>query len=245
MMQAMQGFSFQRSHPQYRGARAAPRGAVAACIAVFAVAAHAQGPPAPPSPNPPASVITVRGTVARLLPNPRGDIDGLLLQDGTQVPLPPHLTEDLKAIVHPGDVVDVEGARRLGIPLVAATRVTNVATRASIVDRPPPPRLGQPGRPRVPGREPELQALSAQGRVQRLLYDRRGEINGVMLDSGTIVRFAPHAIEKPDALLQPGNVLRASGYGVVTSYGEVFEATSVGAPGAPPELLYAPPKGPQ
>lgn len=36
-----------------------------------------------------------RGTLARFLLNPKADIDGLLLTDGTEVHTPPHLSEAL------------------------------------------------------------------------------------------------------------------------------------------------------
>jgi hypothetical protein len=37
---------------------------------------------------------------------PRGEVDGLILNDGTEVKLPPHLTGQIVFAIRPGDAVD-------------------------------------------------------------------------------------------------------------------------------------------
>ena len=50
-----------------------------------------------------------QGKVSRLLVNPFGEVDGLLLDTGTLVTFPPHMGEQLTAAVKPGDRVEVKG----------------------------------------------------------------------------------------------------------------------------------------
>jgi hypothetical protein len=45
----------------------------------------------------------IKGTVSRFTLTPRGELDGFLLADGTQVHLPPHLSAELAAALRPGD----------------------------------------------------------------------------------------------------------------------------------------------
>jgi hypothetical protein len=46
-----------------------------------------------------------RGTVKQYTLTPRGDVDGLILNDGTEVKLPPHLTSQIVFAIRPGDAV--------------------------------------------------------------------------------------------------------------------------------------------
>ncbi len=55
-------------------------------------------------------------------------MDGLILDDGTEVHLPPHLGAQLVAAVKPGDVVTIHGLRARAVPMVQAVSITNDAT---------------------------------------------------------------------------------------------------------------------
>lgn len=207
---------------------------IAWCIGMAAAGAV---PPATPTPATDSSAApATQGVVSRFLPNPRGEIDGLLLSDGTQVLFPPHMTDELVAVVRPGDLIKVQAYRSLNLPLVIAAVITNVNSGQSVIEHPP-----VAPRPPKHMRDQTLQPLTAQGTVIRLLYGRRGETNGVVLSDGNIVRFPPHALYQFGTLLQPGAMISASGYGSVSSYGTALEATAMGAPGQPPQLLYRPP----
>src|SRR5712675_2859134 len=50
-----------------------------------------------------------RGTVRQYTLTPRGDVDGLILSDGTEVKLPPHLTGQVVFAIRPGDQVSIRG----------------------------------------------------------------------------------------------------------------------------------------
>src|SRR5438094_9990166 len=52
---------------------------------------------------------TVSGTVQQYLLTPHGEVEGLLLSDGTIVRFPPHPSAAMTATVKPGDVMTVAG----------------------------------------------------------------------------------------------------------------------------------------
>jgi hypothetical protein len=51
----------------------------------------------------------IHGTVFNYLPNPGGEVDGLLLEDGTFNKFPPHLGRELTQVAKPSDEVTVIG----------------------------------------------------------------------------------------------------------------------------------------
>ena len=77
--------------------RVLPGGLIAAIALASGAAAYAQtaGPLWDPTQLP-----ATRGTVKQYTLTPRGDVDGLILSDGTEVKLPPHL-RDFPIILHP------------------------------------------------------------------------------------------------------------------------------------------------
>ncbi len=109
--------------------------------------AGAQPAPAPPdAPAPDALRLPVyslqqlpatRGTVSRYTLTPRGDDDGLILADGTEVHFPPHLSTALVYAVKPGDAVTVRGLRALNAPLIAAIAITSETTGNTVADSSP------------------------------------------------------------------------------------------------------------
>src|SRR5437667_3103035 len=134
---------------------------------LLATTAFAQMPPPPLPGSPPLASqqwMTIGGTVTRFTLTPRGDLDGLILGDGTQVHVPPHLSAELAAAVKAGDAVTVNGYRSPTGPLFIATSVTDTANRQTVVDRgPPAPGLAPP--PPPPGMPmPGAQNTTAQGR---------------------------------------------------------------------------------
>jgi hypothetical protein len=198
---------------------------------LLATTAFAQMPPPPPPASPPLAwqqSITIGGTVTRFTLTPRGDLDGLILGDGTQVHVPPHLSAELVAAVKPGDAVTVSGARSSSGALFIAASVTDAASNQTVIDRgPPAPGLTAP--PPPPGVPvPGAQNTMVQGRVQRLLRGPAGEVNGALLDDGTVLRMPPHVAYQFATLLAPGQIVAAQGWGLNTAYGRVIDVQSVG-----------------
>jgi hypothetical protein len=235
----------------------------ATALAGFAVTDLASAQPVPP--QPPAGSIAApppsspgapaydtrqlperRGTVQRFTLTPRGELDGFLLTDGTEVHLPPHLSDQLATAVRPGDPVSVRGYRSPAAPLVVATAVTDNSTNQTVVDQgPPPPDVRPP--PLPPGvPSPGAQQTSFSGRVQTSLYGPAGDLNGAVLYDGTIVRVPPHEAYQFASLLAPGQMVTVQGWALDTSYGRVVDAWTVGPASAQlPAPLSAPPPPPR
>jgi hypothetical protein len=182
-----------------------------------------------------APAVTAR--IKTLLMNPNGDIDGLLLANDTQVNFPPHLSEALMQIARVGDTVSVQGFRGYGAGALHATVITNTSSGKSMIDQPPAP-------DRAPPPLPVLTALTASGHVSQLLHADMGEVNGALLDDGTIVRFPPPFGVQLQNVLQPNVQLTATGYGTQNGYGRALEATTLAINGQAAISVYGPGPGP-
>ncbi len=162
---------------------------------------------------------------------PRGDIDGLILADGTEVKTPPHLSTEMAYAIRLGDTVVVHGLRAAALPLIQAVSVTDEATGRTVIDRGPP----GPGRrpPPPPAREiglngPPAGSSEVQGRVRMELHGPRGEVNGALLDDGTMLRLPPAEADRFAGLLQPGQAIVAEGRLRASALGRVVEVRELG-----------------
>jgi hypothetical protein len=192
-------------------------------VATPAYAQKDKGPPPPPEAFAGAAPVAV-GRLQRFLVNPHGEVDALLLADGTIVKFPPHMSEELVAAVRPGDAVSARGFREPG-GAVKAFVIVNDASRREVIERPPAPDIA-----RMPKhlRFATLSRLQVAGAVERALRGPKGEVNGVLLTDGTVVRFPPHAAFDFAAVLQPGQAFAAEGLGTESAYGKGLEATAMG-----------------
>jgi hypothetical protein len=174
-----------------------------------------------------------RGTVKQYTITPRGDVDGLILNDGTEIKLPPHLTAQIVFAVKPGDAVTVRGLKARALPLVDAASVTNVATGAAVVDSGPP---GGPG-----GSTTET---TLTGKVAAALHGKRGEVNGALLENGTVLRMPPPEAERFQSFLAQGRAVAVRGVSVVTPLGTVVDVRAIGSSAEKlTELTTPPPRG--
>ncbi len=213
----------------------------------------AAAPPPPPGTYNPAQLPQTQGTVQRFTLTPIGEIDGVILADGTEVHLPPHLTAEIAAAVRIGDRVIVRGYRSPYLPLVVAALITDTNTGRTVVDTGPPPPGSRPPPPPPGTPAPGAQQASVFGKVQRTLYGPAGDVNGAVLDNGTIVRIGPREAYQVAPLLAAGQTLAVQGWQLTTPYGTVVAAQAVGpspgqltqvAPPPPPGFAYAPPPAP-
>lgn len=184
----------------------------------------------------PGQLPAIHGKVAQYSLTPRGDVDGLILADGMEVHLPPHLGTQLVYAVKPGDAVTIHGLRARAIPMVQAMSVSNDATGSSVTDTGP----AGPGSPRGP--HAAQQALTAQGHVKVQLHGPRGELNGALLDDGTIVRLPPPEAQRLASDLAPGAPVYVQGDGFAGSLGHVIEARSIGPSATQLAQVAAPPR---
>ncbi|MBP1317201.1 hypothetical protein [Herbaspirillum sp. 1130] len=218
------------------------------------MAAQAQAlPPAPPSPGaapvagpmappvPPATydaAMTAQapiteGRVSRFLINPYGEVDGLMVGERTVIKFPPHLSQTLQNAVKPGQSVRIFGqAEAAGV--IKADAIVNLANGQTVIDRPPAFDANPPLPPHL--RAAQLRQLSVRGKIAMVLTGPRGEANGVILDDGSIVRFAPDSLRTP---LEPGAPFAANGLGTRNSFGTAIEAIDVGASADSLQPLYS------
>ncbi len=185
----------------------------------------------------PSQLPETRGTVKQYTLTPRGDVDGLILTDGTEVNLPPHLSAQIVFAIRPGDAVSVRGLRARALPLVDAASVTNFVTGVTVTDD---------GPPKGPGAATVETTLS--GRIAAPLHGKRGDLNGALLDDGTVLRLPPPEAERMQALLQPGQTISARGTSLVTPLGTVVDVSAIGSSAEQLNQLDAPPpprRGPE
>lgn len=198
-----------------------------------------------PAPPPKKHADVVKGRVGRFLLSPRGDIDGLLLDDGSQIATPPHLGVDLVAAIKPGDDVDVHGHREHDARIVAR-RIVNRASGASVVDDGPPDKHdkhekhakpekrdkpdkhGKHAKAAKPSPHHDRQTrMQADGTIDALLRGKHGEINGAVLSDETILRFPRHTGAFYADLLAKGNAVSVRGMGLDSEHGRVIEAQEI------------------
>ena len=211
-----------------------------ALIAAAGGSALAQNPP-PATRTPlydPQQLPMQRGEVQQFTLTPRGDIDGLILTDGTEVKTPPHLSTEMAYSVKPGDTVTIHGLHAAALPLVQGVSITDEATGRTVIDNGPPgpgrgPGVGPPGP--VPG------FTDVQGRVRMALHGPRGDVNGALLEDGTVLRLLLPEAERFAALLQPGQNLVAAGTLLANPLGKVIEVRQLGASRDQLNQVQAPP----
>jgi hypothetical protein len=183
----------------------------------------------------PGQLPAIHGKVAEYSLTPRGDVDGLILADGTEVHLPPYLGTQLVFAIKPGDSVTVRGLKARALPMVQAMSVTNDASGAAVTDSGPREMRGP-----LAGD----QAMTAQGTIKVLLHGPRGEANGVLLTDGTIVRLPPPEMRRMEAKLVPGATVYASGDGYAGPLGHVVAARQIGPDKTQLTQVELPPPGP-
>ncbi|EWY42451.1 signal peptide protein [Skermanella stibiiresistens SB22] len=204
-------------------------GALIATIALGAATVYAQSGP---SLWDPAQLPETKGVVKQYTPTPRGDIDGLILTDGTEVKLPPHLTSQVVFAVKPGDQVTVRGLKARAVPLVDGASITNDATGVTVTDNGPP--------------DANETETTVSGRIATVLHGKRGEVNGAVLEDGVTLRLPPPEAARFSDLLQTGRMISARGISLTTLMGTLVEARAIGAtPEQLTELAVRPPMGPK
>jgi hypothetical protein len=167
-----------------------------------------------------------RGEVQQFTLTPRGDIDGLILTDGTEVKTPPHLSTAMAFSIKPGDTVTIHGLHAAALPLMQAVSITDDATGRTVVDAEPP----RPGGGAGAGPGGSTAGLTEiEGRVRITLHGPRGDVNGALLQDGTVLRLPPPEADRFAALLQPDRNLVAEGILLANPLGKVLEVRRIGA----------------
>ena len=165
---------------------------------------------------------TSQGTVRSLTTAPMGEIDGAVLDDGTVIHWPPHLADRFSAVVTRGDRIQVVGRIETG-PAgdthLEVQTVTNLRTKDSRENDALPPGPGPRRRPLpsppglTQGNAPTATtSQTAQGKVQRMTTAPMGEIDGAVLDDGTVIHWPPHLADRFSAIIGRGDHVKVSGW---------------------------------
>lgn len=158
----------------------------------------------------PATMPEFQGKVLQYELTPRGDVDGVILADGTEVHLPPHLGAQLVAAVKPGDDVTIRGEKN-GTTIRAGS-IKAGEDGPAVVDRGPP--AGRPGAGPQAGPRPAGAAMEASGVAKMALHGPRGELNGVLLEDGTAIHLPLKEAGRLADSLKPGQPVAVRGEGV-------------------------------
>jgi hypothetical protein len=167
---------------------------------------------------------TAEGTVARYLVDPRGEVEGLLLTNGTQMHVTSHIATEFIKVIKPGDGIRAQGTRKSQAALFEPDVIHNMTTGTSFKT---PLRLDLP----IPDQENRLSMtdMRAKGTIDVLLYDYMNEtVRGMLLSDGTQVRLPPDVTEEFRRSLRVGQSLEAEGYGTENEYGRAMEALRLG-----------------
>jgi hypothetical protein len=68
-----------------------------------------------------------------------------------------------------------------------------------------------------------------QGRIRMPLHGPRGDVNGALLEDGTILRLPPPEAERFTALLQASQTVVAEGVQLTNPIGRVLEVRQIGS----------------
>ena len=109
-------------------------------------------------PGRPARKITKSGVVKEFCKNPDGATDGLLLDDGTEVKLPPGDAKALTQVVSANDRVTITGWKQSGETEIHAATIKHEASGKAIVVDHAPPEISQNGEGPRPGSAEEAAA---------------------------------------------------------------------------------------
>ncbi len=166
------------------------------------------------------------GTLDRFVLNPKADIDGLLLSDGTEIHTPPHLSAQLLKELAPGAKLTVYGVKTRDSDLIVAVAI-DAANGKHIVDDGPSPKHEKPDKPPHKSGVP-TKSMTHSGVIQRLLHGPKGNAHGALLDDGTVIRFPPHSAEHFADLLVIDAPLSVRGHALTTRQGTVVVAKAMG-----------------
>ena len=147
---------------------------------------------------------------------PRGDVDGLILADGTEVQVSSRESLQLVFAIRPGDVVTVHGLRAHQIPMIHAMSVTNDATHVTIATQ-----RQRRGRDRD-------DVIEDQGKIKAQLHDDDGDVDGVLLEDGTTVDLPDPEAARLRSQLALGQTIYVRGTGISNALGRNIAAQFIG-----------------
>lgn len=167
---------------------------------------------------------STHGVVKRFLLNLKGEADGLILADGTEVHFPPHMSADVLRAIVPGDAVTVSGVRPRGADVIAAVAI-GAPSGSRIEDRGPAEENGERHKS---SEKPDSRPIEYHGVIVSLLHGPKGEVRGILFEDGVTVRFSKKHVPLLTDLLKPGLSIILRGGEITSAIGTVIEAFEIG-----------------
>ena len=168
--------------------------------------------------------LAAEGVIERYILDPRGEVEGLLLADGSHMYVTSRAEDRLIRALTPGDHVRVYGRRKRDQGLVQPDVIKNLTRGTTFV---------VPLRLDLPMQEQELHLavteMSASGKIRRLLFHGlKGIVHGFVLSDETQVRLPPDTNEEFRRSLHIGDSVAVRGNGTANRFGRALEAVAMG-----------------
>ncbi|MCW5800139.1 MAG: hypothetical protein KIT40_16710 [Nitrospira sp.] len=172
------------------------------------------------------SAPSLTGTVQQYLLSPHGEVDGLLLSNGSVIRFPPHLGLALATTVKTGDAITATGfigPRTSQGRAMNALSITNSNTGQTLIHEPP---ITPPLPPHLRGLTGT--ALTVRGTVARFVVNPHGDIDRLILSGGEEITFAPHqGALIVLALARIEGPITIAGFGARTAFGTVVNGETM------------------
>ncbi len=163
------------------------------------------------------------GTVRLYIIDPRGEIEGLLLTDGTQLYVTSRAADQLRRAIKPGDRISIYGLREGHETRIRPDVIRNLSTGTTFIV---PLRLDLPLQEQAHLSVTEMQAT---GQIQVLLiHPSKDLVQGFILSDGTQIRLPLDIGDGLRSSFRPGDTLTVRGNGTENEYGRSIEATAMG-----------------
>jgi hypothetical protein len=177
----------------------------------------------------PDSLSPMKSKIARFLFNPKGEADGILLANGIEAHFPPHLSKKVLGSIQMGEAVTLYGVKPRGADVIACVAIESA--KGERIDDAGPPANGKKkvhAKKNGDADDASLRRVDIEDTIERKLHGPKGGVRGLLLSSGCIVRFPPHAFHGARSLLIPGAVIAVRGDARTVSGTQVIEARAWG-----------------
>ncbi len=170
------------------------------------------------------TVAAAEGTVERFILDPRGEVEGLLLSDGTYMYITSRAAEQVVRLFKPGDNVQVYGRLRRDERQVQPDVLKNLTSSETFT---------VPLRLDLPMQKQEFQLsvteMSATGTIRLFFYHPlQRVIQGMLLSDNTQIRLPPDASQELRTSLHIGEAVTVKGNGTSNQFGRAIEAVAIG-----------------
>jgi hypothetical protein len=187
----------------------------------------AQGPPPPPgSPLGAGGSASVSGTISQLNYGPEMEVTSFLVNRNTLVTFPPHVAWALGSTLRPGENVQVTGYGSATVTGLQRIELQTLNAGGKTFSIP------QPG---------QFTSYTGSGRVIQLNYNREGDVDGFLLDTGVFAKTPPPFSATLASTAAVGSQVSLTGYAHQAMNGRtVVDVQSINGQA----IAYAPPGPP-